>query len=53
MESLRQRLQNPEGRAAEDSGADEHQPHPGGAGDGAAGSNAGNVGSVAPGDHVA
>ena len=41
------------GATAEDSGADEHQPHPGGAGDGAAGSNAGNVGSVAPGDHVA
>ena len=41
------------GARAEDTGADEHQPHPGGAGDSASRSDARNVGSVAPGDHVA
>ncbi len=41
------------GSGTEDTGAHEHQPHPGGAGDSAAGSDAGDGGGMAPGDHVA
>ena len=43
----------PERVSAEDTGTDEHEPHPGGARDSASRSDSGNVGTVAPGDHVA
>ena len=41
------------GSGTEDTGTDEHQPHTGGAGDGPSRSHAGNVGTVAPDDHMA
>ena len=43
----------PGGADAQDTGTDEHEPHPGGAGDSASRSDAGNVGRVAASEHLA